>query len=417
MMPDKLRLNLLESRRGRKLLFTALYLSEGAPIGYIWWALPTMLRSAGVPVDRITVTTASLTLVWAMKFLWAPLVDVVRSNRWGLRHWIMLTQTCMGLALLPLIVTPFDGRLGLLTTILFIHAFFASTQDASVDALCIASTAGEERGGINGWMQLGMLLGRAAFGGLALYVQQWIGQRGALICLVCVIWSTTLLVRFMTREPPLDPAPDGQQSGVRDLTARLRSAFGRPVTWFAVGFALLGGAAFEAAGAVAGPMLIDCGLAPERVGLFFALPVVLGTGLGALAGGTISDRLGHTRAVAWLTGALAMVVAAVAGAYAGLATFGVPTMIALLSMLYVLFGAFSVSSYAMFMDLTDPRLGATQFSAFMGATNLCEVWATFAVGKLIVQSGYGPALWTFAAVSSASVLLLRGIRATRVVPA
>lgn len=46
-----MRFRLLESARGRTAVFTVLYASEGAPIGFIWWALPTLLRSADVPVS------------------------------------------------------------------------------------------------------------------------------------------------------------------------------------------------------------------------------------------------------------------------------------------------------------------------------------------------------------------------------
>jgi hypothetical protein len=60
----------------RKLLFACLYLSEGAPIGFIWLALPTRLRAGGVAVEQITWLTAVLVLPWTFKFLGVPLVDV-----------------------------------------------------------------------------------------------------------------------------------------------------------------------------------------------------------------------------------------------------------------------------------------------------------------------------------------------------
>ena len=39
--------------RGQIVAFTLLYAAEGAPIGFIWWALPALLRSRDVPVERI----------------------------------------------------------------------------------------------------------------------------------------------------------------------------------------------------------------------------------------------------------------------------------------------------------------------------------------------------------------------------
>ena len=65
----------------RRLLFAALYLSEGAPIGFLWLALPTRLKVADVSIQQITALTAVLVIPWTFKFAWAPLVDVLRSRR------------------------------------------------------------------------------------------------------------------------------------------------------------------------------------------------------------------------------------------------------------------------------------------------------------------------------------------------
>ena len=44
------------------------------------------------------------------------------------------------------------------------------------------------------------------------------------------------------------------------------------------------------------------------------------------------------------------------------------------------------------MDISSPVIAATQFSAFMGATNGCESWSSFASGKLIASFGYSVAM-------------------------
>jgi len=87
----------------RKLLFAALYFSEGAPIGFIWFVIPVRLRVADLPIETITWLQAVLVLPWALKFLWAPLVDQFRSPRWRLKHWVAAAQLGMGLTLLPLV--------------------------------------------------------------------------------------------------------------------------------------------------------------------------------------------------------------------------------------------------------------------------------------------------------------------------
>ncbi|HBQ13247.1 MAG TPA: hypothetical protein DEF51_19595, partial [Myxococcales bacterium] len=105
-----------------------LYFAEGAPIGFIWWTLPTLLRGAGVEVDAITTLTAWVTIPWALKFAWAPLVDTLTSPRFTLRGWIVTAQLAMAASLAPLLFLsdPADA-LAPLTLFLVLHAFAAAT--------------------------------------------------------------------------------------------------------------------------------------------------------------------------------------------------------------------------------------------------------------------------------------------------
>jgi len=48
-------MNLLATERSRRRLFALLYLCEGAPIGFLWWTLNTILREQGVGQSEIYV--------------------------------------------------------------------------------------------------------------------------------------------------------------------------------------------------------------------------------------------------------------------------------------------------------------------------------------------------------------------------
>jgi hypothetical protein len=85
-------------------------------------------------------------------------------------------------------------------------------------------------------------------------------------------------------------------------------------------------------------------------------------------------------------------------------------LLALLAAMYLFVGLFTAASYALFMDLTDPRVGGTQFSAFMAATNGCESWSTLAGGRIAGASGYPAAFAVMCAASLASLVLLRPLR-------
>ncbi len=402
--------NLLLSRRGRRLFFTALYLSEGAPIGFIWWALPTKLRAAGMDVGTITSLTSLLVLPWVFKFLWAPLIDGIRTPRWTLRSWIVTTQLLAGLFLLPLLALDLSTDIVILVPFLLLSTIAAATQDASIDALAIATVPPAERGSVNGWMQMGMLVGRSALGGGALLLDQRFGLAPVVLLLVAVVWSTTLLVVTASASPSPDPERRDVRASMRAIVPRLRNALQSRRTWFGLLFAGVAGAGFEGAGAVAGPLLIDRGFTQAQVGTFFALPSVVAMALGALAGGTVADRIGPRRAVTLFLLLLSGSLLVLAGIDAGLTAQPEVWLLPAMTVLYGCIGMFTASSYALFMDITDPALGATQFSAFMGATNACEAWAAAAVGRAVPAWGYPLAFVALTMASLASLPLLKGLK-------
>lgn len=400
-------MNPLSTRAGRRIFFGSLYLSEGAPIGFIWWALPTKLRLARVPVEEITALTSLLVLPWVFKFLWAPLVDTLQSSRWTLRSWIVATQILMGVCLLPLLFLDLYNSLPVVVPLLLAHALAAATQDASIDALCISTVSATERGAINAWMQAGMLTGRALFGGGALLLTEKLGESAVVALLIAVVWLSMVLVMLSRPASPLDTEPSSIMRRWGEFAERFKEALHHKTTWLGLLFAAVSAAGFEAVGAVAGPYMIDRGISAENIGFFFAVPVVAGMLGGALLGGHISDRIGRKRSVTIFLALFVSNIVFIACLDAVLGEEAQRWVIPLLSTLYFCIGMFTASSYALFMDITDPRLGATQFSAYMGATNGCESWATLAVGKLHASFGYPAAFVVMGVISLFSLIILK----------
>lgn len=409
-------MNLLDSRAGRRVLFTALYASEGAPMGYIWWALPVKLTVAGLTPGQAAAFTAPLVLPWSLKFLWAPLIDTLQSPAWGLRAWIVASQTAMGLLLLPAFWLSIGQHSHILWWLLIAHAVVAATQDVSVDALCVRATPRGEQGAINGWMQVGMLTSRAVFGGAILYFERavlmegWgmapvVAERAVFALLLACIWGSMLLVIFCTKSGPVAAR---RGSALGDFLRTLAAALFQPVTLVAIAFAIVGGAAWEATAQVIRPLLVEQGVSQKVVGQFTVLTAAA-MAAGALAGGWAADRVGRIRFVTMMSVLVAVNVVAIAAvltrepaAPAALATFAIA--------LYVLIGAFTASSYGLFMNLTDPRLGGTQFSTFMAATNVCEYWAVYALGRWTAvgpgQPPAGPRVYAEAFVGLAALSML-----------
>jgi MFS transporter, PAT family, beta-lactamase induction signal transducer AmpG len=377
----------------RRFIFALLYFSEGCPIGFIWWAVPTWLRTHGLDLGTITALTAMLVLPWTLKFLWAPLIDGCRTRRWGYRAWIVSMQLLMGFALLPLLTLAPAENIDWLKWCLLVHALAAATQDVAIDALAIRSVPAEQRGSLNGWMQAGMLGGRSLFGGGAILALAFFGQA-----------ITSIMVWWL--DEPEAPAVGGVVRA--DLWENLAQACRGKTFWIGIAFALTSAAAFEGVGAMAGPFLLDHGVSEKAVGIFYGIPVVLATVVGGLVGGKLSDVLGRRRAVASFLLAFVGCVLLLASldAAAGDTLPGLVWMV-VLGGLYLCLGLFVAASYALYMDLTDPRVGGTQFSTFMAATNGCESWSAWAGGRMASGVGYAVAFVGLSVVSLTSLALLR----------
>jgi len=103
-----------------------------------------VLAAEGRTVDRITAFVAMLVWPWTLKFIWAPLIDALRSPRWGHRYWIIAAQLTMGAAMAPLIFIDIGMQLDAVFWLLLLHAFAATTQDVAIDAWAISVTPGAD---------------------------------------------------------------------------------------------------------------------------------------------------------------------------------------------------------------------------------------------------------------------------------
>ncbi len=397
----------------RKLLFGLLYLSEGAPIGFIWLGMPTRLRAADVPLDKIAWLMALLILPWTFKFLWAPLVDLLRGPSWGFKQWIMISQCCMAAALLPLIWLDVRNQFTIVAVWLLLHAFAAATQDISIDALCIQQSDPSERGALNGWMQCGVLVGRAAMGGGSLVLEHWIGFPAVVMVLIGLVLFSVLLLAFAreTSWSVLHP-PTAQVSQVT-FAHRFVAMFGELLVavraggiWLGLICALLAPAAFKSLEAVLGPFLIDRGYNELQIGQFTSTAMILGMIAGSLLAGGLANRVSATRFVVYAVifnllaiGYLAMgdlLMGQVAGRY----------LFAILTVVSITIGCFTVALYQWLMNLTSRSLAATQFTAFMAATNACEAWSTALFGNLQPLLGYPLSMFVLCGISALAIPLL-----------
>ncbi|WP_374434847.1 MFS transporter [Inhella sp.] len=421
--------NLLASRHGRLLAFFLLYVTEGIPLGFAATAVATQLRRYGVGPAEIGAFVASFYLPWAFKWAFGPMVDVFRSTRFGHRRaWILGTQLMMALTLLALMAVPLPTGLGLFTAILLVHNAFGALQDVAIDSLACTTLQPEERGLGNGLMFAGAALGTALGGSGVLFLSGWTGFSFTFVFVAAAILAVTAGVVWPMREAPglLDaPPPAGWRSAGREMQRFAGDAFraflGTRGAFAALGFALLPVGAMALGLALQSNLAVELGMDDTQIGwLSLATQVVMAAFM--VLGGYLGDRLGRrgTLAVYILGMAPPTLYLAWALQQAGYiwpsATPSPQPALQLAlwiaSMGYSVFqGLMYGTRAALFMDVTNPRLAATQFTAYMALMNLAIAFSSNWLGLATELLGYPVTLMLDALTGLLCLALLPALRA------
>jgi MFS transporter, PAT family, beta-lactamase induction signal transducer AmpG len=403
----------LAERRGLRLFtFCVLYVAQGIPWGFTAITLPAYLAAHGLTTDAVATALAVTVLPYTFKIFWGPIVDAFPSRRFGRRRpWIIGAQLMMAVTIGTMILIPDLTRdLDLLVAMVFVHTIFNSLQDIATDALAVDLLDEDERGRTNGLMYgskyFGGILGGAGMSTLI----AWQSMRFALVAQTITLLAI-MLVPMLVRERPRDAEVPRIPLAV--LGRKLRSWFERTefrrevrrlVRSAGVHAALLGGLAMLLSN-VAGGLLTAVApvLFTQDLGWDFEhyTQLVGGPGLaaglaGSVIGGFLADLVGHRR--------LAVIGAASLGAFwivwAALASHwsSKPLVYALVGIEPLFQSLTTVSLFAICMDLSWPKIGATQFGIYMALAN-----ASTLVGFKL--AGHAATWWTYPGIYIAAAAM------------
>lgn len=429
--------DLLATRGGRLTAFFFLYVTEGIPVGFSGTAVVTEMRRQGMTPGQIGTFMFWLYFPWAWKWVIAPFVDVIASERFGPRRaWIVLAQAGMVLTLIAAMPLDYERRiaflgleLGLFTLLIVTNNIFGATQDVAIDALACNVLEEHERGLANGLMFAGAYLGQALGGSGALFLAPHIGFRSTFLFVAASILGVTVFVALPLRERrnarlrrDRPPAPEASAPGssrrIADFGAAMRQ-MGRELAAYprtaarsfissrgallGVLFALLPCGAFALGLALQSNVAVELGMTDEEIGWLSLCSTVI-SAAGCVVGGVLSDRFGRRRMLALYLTATALPTLFLAAA---MSHFGwiwpVDTQAAdravasdallvcfwTATLVFAIFhGLMYGTRTALFMDVCVPDVAATQFTAYMALLNLVTSYSALWQGKAIDHFGY-----------------------------
>ncbi|NNF07988.1 MAG: MFS transporter [Candidatus Eisenbacteria bacterium] len=404
--------NLLASRRGRLTAFFFLYLTEGIPLGFVATAVATTLRRDGVGPAEIGAFVAAFYIPWSWKFIMGPIVDVFASEKLGRRRmWIVGAQTMMVATLLVTVGIDLPAQLKLFTILLLIHNCFAATQDVAIDALAVQVLKENERGLANGLMFGAAYLGQTIGGALVLKMMGAIGLQGGIVFVAACIASVTLLVALPLKEGARDSSLQVEGSGASRAFAEVwlfvkeafRALLMNRLGFFGLIFALLPAGAMSLGGALQSNLAVEIGMTDSRIGDLAFWSTIL-SAFGCIVGGLLSDKLGRRKMLALYIFAMSLPVFYLSMV---LKEHGFIMPVDMndpdrVNAPQAIFQAFWISCLiyslinglmygtrtALFMDVTNPLVAATQFTAYMALLNLTISYSLAWQGFFIERHGY-----------------------------
>lgn len=276
---------------GKLGLLGSLYFSQGLPFGFFTQALPVLLRQKGFSLEQVGMSSL-LALPWALKFLWAPVVDRVFIARIGARRsWILPLQFAASLALVIIATVVSEEQLQHLMIGVFALNMIAATQDIATDGLAVELLAPGERGFANGLQVAGYRVGMVIGGGVLLITYDTLGWMQTFVAMALMTALATIPV-LAFREPPRPPTHIHPSFG-SSLFHFFREAAGLRVILLLVVYKF--GDAFAVG--MLRPFLTDRGLGVEDIGWLLGTVGFVAGLLGALSGGALVNRVGRHRAL------------------------------------------------------------------------------------------------------------------------
>ena len=406
-------LNILHSRRGRLSAYCLLYISEGIPYGFSSTAMVAFMRIEGLSLEQIGAFVAAIFVPWSFKWLWAPVVDIIKLNRIGGRKaWIAGCNAMMIVTLMVVASIDFADNFGLLLWMIILNNLFCATQDVAIDSLAVSTLRKDERATGNGLMFGGQYFGIALGGGGAIFVSGLWGLRAALIYVSTMMFINLLYVLLFITDDEAKTPDKKQIVGtfrhfIGTLGLFIRNVYSGfvesgPGPRFGLVFALLPVGAMALAYALLGTIQVDYGLSETQLSQL-AIGVALTAALGCVLGGVLGDKLGVKRVV--VTGYLLTTLPTLFLAYqisaVGLSNIAMPVFVATILAHSLLFGMAFAVRVAIFMGMTNPLVAATQFTAYMALSNVAISVGNFWQGMVAERFDYSTALY----IDSALVIL------------
>ena len=353
-------------------LFGSLYFSEGIIMAIAFVIIPVYFVEKGLSLELAGLVIGAISIPVTIKFIWGGIADYF--NRLGRKLFIILGGLLIAFGLFVIIFIDPSIALIPFTLALFISACGIGFLDVSSDAWAIEIGLEEELGKINGSMfagqYAGMAVGSSVFGYIAqFYSYQMTFLVSGLIVIIIIIFPLAIKeTKKRIKHQKMAKLLIGEFKKKQTQVLAILSPF------LDINKGLL---------MIVIPiyMKVTLNLEIAQIGLIIAIfPIT--SAIGSIVGGATSDKWTRKKTLYSLVW-----ISIVFSALLILADTWIILAI-IYGVIGFLQGGIMTVGCAIFMNITNPKVGATQFSIFMGLGNAGMLTGETISGTFIAVLGF-----------------------------
>lgn len=137
------------------------WMARGIPFIALSGTVAAMYDSFDVSDTEVAFWTSVIMLPWALKFLWAPLLEMFKTKR----YFVYVSQFFLGVLFALVAVSLISDRFFALSVGFFIAiAVAAATQDAAIDGIYVNELDAKQQQEFAGWQTVFFTLSKSLFG-------------------------------------------------------------------------------------------------------------------------------------------------------------------------------------------------------------------------------------------------------------
>jgi MFS family permease len=350
------------------LLFGSLYIAEGIIFALATLIITYYLSDKGISIPIVTTIAAASLIPWTLKFFWGIIAD--RLIKYGRKKFIIISGIIGALGLFALVFI--DPSVSLIPFVFFLilSNIGVSFLDVTADAWAIQISDEKERGRIAGSMYSGLFFGTAGSAILLSYIASIYSYNTAFIIAGFIILILLIFPMFVKENTIVKK----RQKIGKLILGEYKKRITQLVTLLAPISSISGGIMYFVV-----PLYMKniLNLTLSQTGLLASIfPIMMG--LGAFIGGVITDKIGRKFSLYLFFGGSTIIFAALV-----LGTEWI-TFTIIYGLVGLMIGGYHAATCALIMDITNPKIAATQYSLITSIFNIGE-WTGGTLGGTFVS--------------------------------